>query len=406
MSKKKPYSVAILAYHPIQYQTPFYRALHKNKRISETVYFLDDIGLKEVYSEEFKSVIKWDIPLLDGYNYVFLRNFTFSKEGVFVKRINPYIALICIRGKYDAVIITGYDTISALLAVFLSSLHGIKILFRTEADLGNPYSQGLKKLLKKIFLGRFLSFCHGVLYSCEKNKEYFKHFGVSENKIFPVLSSVDNEYFQSERQKYVDSNILKDSLSISSESIVLLFVGRLTNRKRPMDILAAFLQLQNQSVCNPVFLVIVGDGPMRRKMELFIERNNFHNVFFAGFKNQSEISQYYAMADILILPSEYDPTPKVINEAMNFALPILVSNCVGTANDLVEHGVNGYVFDVGNIDKIVTYIRELAINRKLRNNMGARSLERVAMWSPEQNVDGVIRALDYCFMAQDGCANA
>ncbi len=400
MSKKRSYSVAILAYHPVQYQSSFYRALHKNKLISEMVYFMDEIGLKEFYSKEFRTVIKWDIPLLNGYNYNFLRNVTFNKEKLFIKRINPSIVLVFARGKHDAVIITGYDTITALFSIFFARLFGIKVLFRTEADLDNPYSRSVKKFLKKLLLGRLLSFCHGVLYSCKKNKEYFKHFGVPENKMFPVLSSVDNKYFQFERRRYLNSSALEKSLGISSESTILLFVGRLTLRKRPMDILEAFSQLQNQNMCKPVSLVFVGEGPMRGDMELLVERNKLDNVFFAGFKNLSEISQYYAMADILILPSEYDPTPKVINEAMNFALPIIVSNGVGTANDLVEHGFNGYVFDVGDIDNLALYIKRLVDNRELRNNMGTKSFERVIIWSPVQNGESVTKALN-CFMAED-----
>jgi len=389
----KPYKIAVLGLHPVQYQASFYRALHNNKAIMETVYYLDDLSLHEYFCEEFSTNIKWDQPLMDGYRSIFLKNISWNKDSMLFGRINPGIITVLLRGRYDAVIITGYTTLTALIALLVAKLSGVKVLFRVEADLNNQ-SQGLKSVLKHLFLPTLFKLCNAVMFSCKKNRDYFCHFGVPDQKLFPILSSVENSSFQEKRKALLDKKRLRRKLGIPEEPVVVLYVGRLTERKRPHDLLAAF---QNcLEVARDTVLVVVGDGPLRNSMEEQANKKYAGKVIFAGFKNLSQTPEYYAASDIFVLPSEYDPTPKVVNEAMNFSLPVIVSTGVGTANDLVQHDVNGFVFNKGDVETLGTYLLKLMADTKLRRSMGKAALDTVSDWSPEKNVEGVISALTYC----------
>ena len=120
------------------------------------------------------------------------------------------------------------------------------------------------------------------------------------------------------------------------------------------------------------------------------------DVHFTGFKNQSEVSLYYAIGDIFVLPSGIGETwGLVVNEAMNFRLPIVVSDMVGSNKNLVSQGGNGFVFPMGDITKLGGYLKILMENKDLRGDMGKNSLDLVKKYSYEQDIDGILTALDH-----------
>jgi len=162
-------------------------------------------------------------------------------------------------------------------------------------------------------------------------------------------------------------------------------------KKRPMDLLQAF----HKGAPDNAWLVFVGDGPERRAMEEYLQRYNLKRVIIVGFKNRSEISEYYAIADMLVVPSDYDRSPKVINEAMNFGIPIIASDKVGTVGDLVKPGENGLVFPCGDIDALANHIKRLCTDANLREKMGACALQTVSEWNFDKQVEGVLAALEY-----------
>ena len=91
--------------------------------------------------------------------------------------------------------------------------------------------------------------------------------------------------------------------------------------------------------------------------------------------------------------SEYDASPKSINEGLNFGLPVIVSNRVGTANDLVEHDKNGFIVNVGDIEAIAIHIENLANDKKKWKQMSVRSENLVKTWNFDENVYALQRAV-------------
>jgi glycosyltransferase involved in cell wall biosynthesis len=388
--------LAVLALHPVQYQSALYRALHRHPGVAETVYFLDDISFRNPhYVDEFRTAVLWDLPLTEGFEHRFLRNWSSRIDRTFIKRVNPALVAELRRDRFDAVLVTGYDSISALLGIALAKLRGLKVLFRTEADLNNPYSSAGRRLLKRALLGRLLGRCDAVLFSCERNRAYFRHYGVDDGRLFPILSSVDNDFFREQAARHPDQVQVRTRLGIPLDGALFLFVGRLTERKRPQDLLEAFGRHRERAAPSPSTLAFVGDGPLRPEMEARAAALGLKDrVIFAGFRNLSEVPPWYAAADVFVLPSEYDPTPKSLNEAMNFALPSIVSRGVGTAEDLVRSGREGLVFDVGDLPTLTTLIGRLAADHAQRKKMGDAAAQRVEAWSSEGNANSIVAALD------------
>jgi glycosyltransferase involved in cell wall biosynthesis len=104
---------------------------------------------------------------------------------------------------------------------------------------------------------------------------------------------------------------------------------------------------------------------------------------------------FHFVSDIFVLPSEYDPSPKVLNEALNFGHPIITTDRVGTAPELIQEGRNGFIFKVGDVEGLADYLEQLIDDIDLRKKFGIESLKIVNNWSIERDVQGWLEALKY-----------
>jgi glycosyltransferase involved in cell wall biosynthesis len=289
-------------------------------------------------------------------------------------------------------LIQGYYNLSCWLAFFAAKLAGIKVIWRGESTLkGDENSASLKKRLKQIVLTKLFKACDAVMYSCTGNKDYLKFYGVHESKLFPIPCAVDNDYFRTEYKKYLErEKDIRKELGIKEDDFVILFSARFTTRKRPLDLLKAIRKIEHDNI----LVLFVGDGLERRNMEKYVQNHRIR-ALFTGFQNQSEISKYYSVSDMAIVASDYDPSPKAMNEAMNFELPIIITDVVGTAYDLVEDGENGFVVKVGDVDTIAEKIDYLNKNRTVAKVMGKKSWEIIKDWNFQKDAKSVERAVKF-----------
>ena len=386
------FKLAIIAPHPVQYHFPLFKEVEKLSNIDSKVLYCDDMGVEDIYEEEFKTTIKWDIPMLDGYKYEFLKNYSLKPYSGFFSRVNPALFSEISKNKYNSILIQGYNTLSCWIAFFAAKLAGAKVIWRGESTLkGDENSSLWKKHLKKIILSRFFNVCDAVMYSCSGNKDYLQFYGVPESKLFPIPCAVDNDFFQSEKRKYLGKeNKIRKGLGIGEDDFVVLFSARFTSRKRPLDLLKAIKQINHDNM----LVLFVGDGPERSVMEKFTQDYHIKSLF-TGFVNQSEISRYYSVSDIAVVISDYDPSPKAMNEAMNFELPIIATDVVGTAHDLVKDGVNGFIIKVGDINTTAAKIDYFNKNRLITKAMGKKSLDIVKNWNLQADAKGVEKAVQF-----------
>jgi glycosyltransferase involved in cell wall biosynthesis len=170
---------------------------------------------------------------------------------------------------------------------------------------------------------------------------------------------------------------------------VILNVGRLVPEKGLLDLLFSFGRLSGTST----HLVLVGDGPQRADLEEYARTNRLNNVHFAGFRNYSELPAFYALSDVFVLPSYREPWGAVVNEAMNFALPIVASRDGGAVADLVADGQNGLLFDPGDREKLAQHLQYLVSTPEARERMGIESIRRVKGCNFERGGEGVLSAL-------------
>lgn len=190
------YKLAILTSHPIQYQTPLFKKLAENSEIDLTVYFNWDFGVKNSYDREFGKEVKWDIPLLNGYKYKFLRNFSLMPSSGFWGQINLGIIKELIGGKYDTILIFGWNSFTNWLVFLTAFIFKISIILRGENPLNQEFLKPKWKIkVKKIILGNLFKHIAAFLYIGEENRKFYKYYGVPKNKLVFVPYAIDNDRF-------------------------------------------------------------------------------------------------------------------------------------------------------------------------------------------------------------------
>lgn len=387
--------VAYFLSHPIQYFSPLLKAMAKECDLH--VYYFSDASIKGSIDKGFGRSVQWDAPLLEGYNYKFLKNYSRrpSLDNHFFDIFNPGIIKILKKEKASVVIVNGWTYSSTLMTIFFARICGKKVWLRAE----NPLNQELNKnkkilLLKRLFLKNFLFkfFISKCLYIGSESKLFFEFYGVPVSKLIYTPYAVENLFF-SEQYSELKNNLneIRKQLGLPTDKLIILFSGKYITKKRPLDILQAFLLLNN----NNYALVMVGEGELRKEMENFILKNNLKNVYLTGFINQSVIPKYYAVADVFVMCSGVGETWGLsVNEAMNFKKAVIVSKTCGCCPDLVQQGENGFAFEEGNIKALAAYLRTVLNNQNFRTSAGEKSSEIVRGFSISQIVKNLMASLN------------
>ncbi|MEO6329114.1 MAG: glycosyltransferase family 4 protein [Ginsengibacter sp.] len=348
--------LAIITTHPIQYNAPFFKLLAESKIIQLKVFYTWGTTVTETkFDPGFQRTIDWDIPLLEGYEYEFLRN-TAKEKGShhFNGIINPGIVQKIKSWQPDALLIYGWK-FDSHLKVMRYFKKKIPVWFRGDSTLldeKNKAASFFKSLvLKKIFRNVDIAF-----YSGTNNKKYFLKYGMKENQLVRALHAVDNERFFYNSQYAHAAAQWRSRLNITTANIVFLYAGKLEIKKNVETLLNSFKELNKENV----HLVIVGNGPEEKDLKLAF--SDIKNIHFIDFQNQQVMPVIYQVCNVFVLPSvgPGETWGLSINEAMAAGKAILASDKCGGAIDLVQPGENGFIFEARNISDITSKIKSLA----------------------------------------------
>ena len=388
----RKYKLAVLTSHVIQYQGPLFRKVAGHPKIDLTVYFCSKHGVEKRIDKGFGKSFKWDISLLEGYNYKFLPNLSSNiSPGGFFSLINPGVFKELKDNKFDAILVYGYACLTNWIAFLSAIVTQTPLILIGESTLLYERSLWLRAL-KRAVLTPLFRWTKVFLTIGSYNEKFYEHYRVPCEKMFHTPYSVDNDYFSSKFHKYFsEKTSIKRELNLPLSKVLIIFVGKLISRKRPMDLLEAFEKISLENAA----LIFVGDGKERTKLEDYSCRKGLGDVYFFGFVNQSELPKFYSIGDIFVLPSEKETWGLVINEAMNFALPIITTDLVGASGDIVKHEENGYIYPKGDIEKLSYYLRKLCKDLDLRRKMGIKSEQIIEKWGFNECVEAIYDAIVY-----------
>jgi len=393
--------LAYLVSHPIQYQAPLLRRIAEETDIDLTVFFGSDFSVRGYQDAGFGVGVKWDVPLLDGYKHEFLPKLRDRGNASFASPVN-YGLVRRLRGEgcdpaFDALWVHGYSTLNAMQGILAAKALDIPVLLRAESWLGDRGRSGVKLLLKKTFFLGLKQMVDGVLPIGTLNAEYWRYYFGDDVAQFMVPYAVDNGYFaQRARDAKAGRTALQTELELDPARPVILFAGKLQPRKHCDHLMEAYALLAPAVGEEPhAYLVIVGDGEERGALERQAAATGLRSIRFCGFRNQSELPRFFDLATVFVLPSRHEPWGLIVNEVMNAARAVIVSDDVGAAPDLIADGVNGFVYPVGNVPALAEALRRVLEAPGNAEAMGQRAYERIQSWSFEEDVHGLRRALEH-----------
>ena len=379
-------SFLFLQSHPIQYFSPLYRQVHAQPDMQLAALYASRAGLDKQMDQEFGVEVQWDIPLLEGYPAVFLRNHSpiGSKDKGFWGLINLGLARQLRKQPRSYVVVPGWKYATFVACILLAPWYGHRVCLRLETPLRQELQKSGWKTRLRQWVMRHLLFprVSYFLYIGQQNKRFYQHFGVPERQLLFSPYAVDNSRFGSAYAQYAGrKSAVRKELGLPEQAVITLCSGKYIAKKNPLDAIRAFHRAKKKAA-HPSYLVMVGDGPLRRQMETLIEQLGLHDVKLTGFVNQSLIPKYYAAADIFLMPSGMGETWGLsTNEAMNFQLPVVQYALTGSADDLVEEGQNGFVVPNGDIGRLAQKLVVLINDEDFRIKAGQHSKTIVQRYS-------------------------
>lgn len=369
--------LAIITTHPIQYYAPLFKLLQQ--RLNIMVYYTWGEDSVKKHDPGFGRVIKWDVDLLEGYNYQWADNIAADAGSHHFKGIvTPGLISQIEAFKPDALLVFGW-AYQSHLKVMRYFKGRIQVCFRGDSTLLDE-RPGFKNLLRSVFLKWVYRHVDHAFYVGSNNKAYFKKYGLKEQQLSFAPHAVDNNRFGLARPDEV--NALRQGLGLTETDIVILFAGKLEEKKDPELLLTAFLKLNKPGV----HLLLVGNGVLEQRLKT--KASGCANVHFIDFKNQQDMPVIYQACNLFCLPSKGpgETWGLAVNEAMACGKAILVSDKVGCAADLVARGENGEIFRSGDVDDLLRCLTKLTKNSDLLTAYGNRSKNIIASWNFEQTV--------------------
>jgi glycosyltransferase involved in cell wall biosynthesis len=386
--------VGAIMSHPTQYHSPWFRELAGRREVElEVLYCFNPTP--EQQGAGFGVPFEWDVDLLEGYEYRFLRNVSKTPGFSFNGCDTPGLGSVLDERSYDVFMVNGWNVRSYWQAMRECWARELPLLIRGDSHLLKRASLA-RRLVKRVALGRWFSRCAAFLTVGSLNEEFFKHYGCDPTRFFPVRHFVDNEWFAARATADSDRlSLLRDRWNVTEGSLVVLFAGKFAEGKRPMDAIAAVERCKGA----PVHLLMVGDGPLREECEQYVI-NRALPVSFTGFLNQRSMPDAYALADLLVLPSKTETWGLVVNEAMACGIPAVVSDGSGCAPDLIIEDETGLTFPVGDVSALSRALF-LYANAPLRaRREGLQAASHIASYNKVAAANETVRACQFAVAAR------
>lgn len=294
-----------------------------------------------------------NIRSLEDVNVEILDNKHGFARGLISKLFSDYDVVV--GGSWDSM----QELIESLFILIISKLRRKKLIIWRE-DWDWPRKPSAKQKVLDRFIKLLVGSADGILVPGSLHRQYFEKF-TSKDKIH-IMPNVSN----------ISSNIRKID---KEDNRQILYVGRLIKRKGVIYLIKAF-QLLKEKI-DDAHLIIIGDGEEEDCLKEYVRKNNIDNVTFCGKVDNDELKKYYVNCNLVVVPSiNYqmgDPWVFVLNEAMYYSNPMIVSDAVGAGKDMIRD--NGIIVEEQNVDELYEAMLRIIGDYDLQRSMGERSYE-------------------------------
>lgn len=383
------FKIGYLSAGPIQNVYPFV-LISDYININTKVVYLDVLSHTNFFGDENLTKQAFKHNVYDGYHSITLKQKNKIRKGTNFFDYSSRGVWYHLRDR-DCVIIYGHYLFVFWVNLIRLKLNGRKAILTTDATnkAGEIGSNRLKRILKPLFL-KFLYniLADGVFVPSTSSYEYLINIGINKNRISITPYVVDERLF-ADVEKNLLKNFQENLFKGVKPDFIYLFCAKFIDRKAPVQLVASFLTIFKDGM----HLIMIGDGPLKNDIENLIENHKAkRSIHLIGIIEYTQLKYYYSIADITVFPSTFEPYGLPVNESLLMGTPIIVSDAVGAAKDLVEPANTGWIFPSGNFDKMTELMEQIYEERDILPFLKQKCIEKMLNWSSKANVEA---QLDY-----------
>jgi glycosyltransferase involved in cell wall biosynthesis len=374
-----PTRLTIVETHPVQYNAPWFKYVAQNCPAIDLTVLYASRPTPEQQAVGFDRAFEWDAQLFEGYRWRVVRESrpadTFDSDtfrGLDVREIGDAV----LETKPDVVLVPGWHSVTQIRALAACRRHGVPVLYRGDTHAGMRPG-GVRGLLWGVKTRGLLRQYAAHLSVGWRSRQYLLAHGVPPSRIHASPHAVDNDFFARMAAPHLTDAgraEVRRAFGFERDDFVVLFVGKLNERKCVGDAIRAATALGPKAA-----LLVVGHGSREAALRAEAARLGVR-VTWAGFLNQSALGPAYAAADCLVLPSRLDSWGLVVNEAMATGLPVVVSEDIGCAPDLVVTSETGERFRAGDVADLAAALGRVR-EHGARTQMAAACRDRIANYT-------------------------
>lgn len=366
----RPVRVAVVQEILAHYRVPIFQRLATTEGMELCVY----------YGAGMRGYPKRSVTNREGVPGKMVRNY-YLRWGDLTLCFQPGVLRHLFLGKYD-VIICGDSPwiVTNLLLLLYRKLRGAKLV-----AWGGTREPAVVTLPRRVFryLGKaakrhLYRHIDAFIAYGTWGARYFASMGVPGWKIFIAYNSIDTERaFRLKQQVSIEDRRTWGVLEGTSlgQSLSVLYVGALLREKKIDNLLAAYSRIVTGASASDPWLLIVGDGPERERLEALTAALRLDRVRFFGRLKDEDLARLMVVADVVVLPGHGG---LAVQQALAFGKPVIVGEADGTEIDLVQDGVNGFRLQSGgSVDELACKLRCVLGDATLRRAMGNASTATV-----------------------------
>lgn len=237
-----------------------------------------------------------------------------------------------------------------------------------------------------------------ILAAGTKAKEYYINgLGADEKKVFICPNSAEDISKKTiDRQKLIG---LKNNIKPNNEKIIL-YLSRVIELRNLDCLITAFSRLEKE--ISNIKLVIGGDGDFLEFCKSLSNMLDVNNILFLGKIKHDDTAYYYTLCDVFVLPGKIMPENSVnveswgltLNEVMSLGRPVVSTDSVGAAFDLISNGVNGYRVKNNNVDELAASLEKILRSDEMREKMGSASRKIIKNFTAQEQAESFTECIE------------
>jgi glycosyltransferase involved in cell wall biosynthesis len=376
---RRPLKVVSVSPEPTPYRAPLFDRLAA----------LPDLDLLVVYAARTVAGRTWDVPL--RHPHVVLRGRSIPGASRVLRHdypLTPGVLGVLRRSRPDCVVVSGWSTFASQAAIAWCRARRVPYVLVVESHDRDPRS-GWRRTVKQAVVPRVVRAAAAVLVTGSLARESMIRRGACPEKVRVFANTVDVRAFGERAARLAARRSeLRRGLGLGDDDVAVLSAARLVPEKA-LDVLLRAAAEAGHGVVP----VLAGDGPERSALAALAQEHGLR-VVMPGALDWERIVEAYVACDVFALLSRHEPWGVVVNEAAACGLPLVLSEYVGAAHDLLVDGENGILVPVDDVAATSEALRRLARDPELRRRFGARSRELAAGWGYEPSVEAFRAAVE------------